>query len=841
MTIHELRILPPLAVARLGSAERPLDNYTLADDPERPLDFRRIVPAETLDVDEATGAVVRRRVPDAVQFKEGGRFRPVAPFLEVWARTGDAVLEPLTLDLLAAHGLGPDALTWRVEVANRKVARRTRDPNDAVTADTGWFGDDHGTRHDARALLGRAVNFVADPAACIDFGRVRWLRPTPEFPEIRLRFTPARGLIYGTRGAPVLPGEERFLPAERRVYDIAANGGRNWYGFQNEVSVSEGGAATGGAFEDETMPPSLFAISTPAPPWLHRDVAVSRGYLDDACDGIVTVRLALGPERVLEARGRITAGPPTVVPDAGFVRTLADDLDQALHGPDVPTPAVAGEAHDDAPEAVQARACDIVRRGYETVRFLNVTVMNGNAARGRPPLALDTMPAEEAFDTQRMERPVMAVRTVDMLHVMALHQQVHTALRAGAAPWFVPLLRRPEEVADFTDHGRRKMPALMCGADGSYLALTHRQIATIRAAALPATFAPDLAPAARTGASGAGAPSADAPHTVAPNGTPNGTLDGARPRTLHPRNRSAQLHHVAAGNPPGSRLDATVGNCTPGLEMDFRAVWRRLFEGLVLREYDNLVVDVDDARLAHLRFHRLLAVDGIPMVGRQLGPSPADPEGAGSTLLATDDNPHGLAPLEWSNALARTLWDHAGGTVTATFSPHPSRYAQVPYAPDGRTHYPTATLRVREFFEGQTAVISAALAQPGELTQGLCSPWQNDYRECSCYYWASARPDFVNVEVGADGTSRGDNWLQKVRTGDYVPDDYMDRRLVLYEELFEAWEQWLRVQVGGRDLADDANAQVPERPGATSGVAPLGTLWPAAGGAPTPPVPVTGA
>ena len=66
---------------------------------------------------------------------------------------------------------------------------------------------------------------------------------------------------------------------------------------------------------------------------------------------------------------------------------------------------------------------------------------------------------------------------------MTLHQQVFAALQGGAAPWFLRLLRQPDEVADFTDRGRRKMPALMCGADNNYLALTWRQIDTIRKAA----------------------------------------------------------------------------------------------------------------------------------------------------------------------------------------------------------------------------------------------------------------------------------------------------------------------------------------------------------------------
>ena len=100
---------------------------------------------------------------------------------------------------------------------------------------------------------------------------------------------------------------------------------------------------------------------------------------------------------------------------------------------------------------------------------------------------------------------------------------------------------------------------------------------------------------------------------------------------------------------------------------------------------------------------------------------------------------------------------------------------------------------------------------PGELTQGLCSPWQNDFRECSCYYWASARPDFVNVDTTPDGRSTGDNWLQKVRTGTYVPDDYQDERLLLYDDLLGDWEQWLRFQVRGRDVTTSAATEAPEQ------------------------------
>jgi hypothetical protein len=763
MNIRALRILPPLAIGRLGSAPEALDNFVVEVDPEHPLDFRTIKGAETLVVDDASGQIVESKVPDAVTFSHGDRIRPVAPFLEVFALTDeDDTLRPLTLNLLKAVGLGAADVSWRVTFANRKVVRRTADPDDLVAGETAWFSD-----HAKKSLYGYCRNFIA-AEKYVDFGQVRYIAPTDAFPEIRLRFTPATGLIYGP------DVEDAFIDPARRIYDHT----KRWYHFEVPVAIDDADPDYTGPFVNETLPASLFAIVPPAPPWLYGNVAVSRGYLDDACDGIAEVAVTLTGGTRLTAVGRFVAGPPAIVPDSLFVRTLADDLDQIIHGPTIPA---------NEPTAVtRARAEDIVRRAYETVRFLNVAVMNGNTVKGRPPLLIDTMPAEEAFDTERLERPVMPEETVDTLAILALHQQVFAALRGGSAPWFARLLRKPEEAADYTDHGRRKMPALMCGADNNYLALTHRQIDTIRVAALGPPFEPPFD--AATGTSSA---------KTAPG--------------LTPRNLSAQLHYQAKGNPHSSRPIVAIGNCTPGLEVDFRAVWRRILQGLVLREYDNLVVDVDPeqddpAKLA-LKGHRLLRIAGVRVMTQKLGPSPADPND--SVVLATDDNPDAVQPMEWSNALAHVLHEHVGRRVTCDFSADVSWFAQ-PWWPDPDDGPPpphvSFDFTMLPVFEEDTAVISRVLAEPGELTQGLCSPWQNDYRECSCYYWASARPDFVNLEASPTGGAVGDNWLQKKRTGDYVPDDYQDSRLVMYDDLFANWEKWLRFQIRGRDIPDQGGA-----------------------------------
>jgi hypothetical protein len=232
--------------------------------------------------------------------------------------------------------------------------------------------------------------------------------------------------------------------------------------------------------------------------------------------------------------------------------------------------------------------------------------------------------------------------------------------------------------------------------------------------------------------------------------------------------------------------------------MDFRAVWRRLFEGIVLREYDNLVMEMEPIdggpELPDLVGHRLLRVNDTDMYTQMIGPSPYNPR-TRTTVLGYTGNPDGVLPLEWSNALARILSDSVGQSVDCYFT-KTQVWSEQALFEDEHSHI-KLSLRVRPFFEDGSAMISRELARPGELTQGLCSPWQNDYRECSCYYWASARPDFVNVTTNEIGASEGDNWMQKERTGDYVPDDYRDTRLLDYDDLFREWERYLRFQIGG--------------------------------------------
>ena len=442
MRILELRLLPTLAIGRLGGAPSPMDNYDAVVDPEHPLAHRQLIPAETFQVDLKSGEITRAFVPTKLRFAEKGLVRPVAPFLEVWARTSPSTLVPLTTTLLRRSHLSPSDVRWRVHVANLKLYRRTRQDKDRIEADTGDITD-----HGRRELQGMCLNFWKGKH--LPLGWVQYIKPTKNFPEIRLRFTPGKGLVYGSSRRR--PGSK--LRRDPNLADVLYNGhhGNSWLGH----SDSKDGPLT-------TVPDSIYAHTA-------SDRQNSRGYIDDECDGVVEVNLTVGG-KLLSAQARIGAGPPAYAPDSFPMRTVADELEQALYGPVI-----------SSRQADPNRVEEIVRRAFETVQLMNTAVMNGNVIKGQRGASPNTMQYQDFNPpTNRLNEPIMAPELVDNLTLVNLHQNVLSALRSGTAPWITDVLRKYDEAGDLTDKGRRKMPALMRGADGGYLALTRRQLDLIR-------------------------------------------------------------------------------------------------------------------------------------------------------------------------------------------------------------------------------------------------------------------------------------------------------------------------------------------------------------------------
>jgi len=745
--ITEIRLLPPLAISRLGNSPEPVNNYDLIVPKDQPLGYRQIVPAPTLIIDESSGRIVARETRPVTFKDEQGRIRPVAPFLELWATSGDDKWEHLTSSMLEGA-----ELRWRVRVANIKVFRRTGDPRDRVEADSGWFND-----HSRRVLHGVSQNFL--PHKTIPLGHIQFIDPSDEFPHIRARFTPAHGYVYGSspfvinadgsyNPDPAFGGN--YIQHDTNIRDVVYDMSKGtWLGYDEVFPPNQPNPP------EATIPGQIFAGQANA------NIAgswVSRGYLDDECDGTVEVELTIG-KKTLSTFARIGAGPPAFAPDSFPIRTVYDELEQALLGPDI-------ALGDYSAEELQEEAEEIIRRAFETIRLMNTTIMNGNAFRGQVDIG-STMVRQDRNDAERVFEPIMAPTIVDNLAVRTLHQNIFTTLRSGAPPWFMSVLRKFDEIGDLTDLGRRKMPGLMRNADGRYLCLTRRQREKIRLAATESV----------------------APATTAAK--------------VKPKNQTArQLLHRADGAPPSTLPNSAISNCFPGLEFDFRNVWRRIFVGIVMHEADSYVVDVEDQHLKSLLHCRILKVDGNDMTTILRGPRQ---EGGPAVDLFTPANPDAAWFMEWSNSLSRVL-TKAGSTVTCVFTAKPSTVQRRPNWDDTQT----VELEIRRFFEPDSPAISRQLVEPGDLTQSLCSPWQNDYRECACYYWASSRPDFVDVVDDSRGLSAGYNWMDHNRNPDapnddrvYLPDPRprtpTDPTWITYDQLFQEWQSVLQFIVGGND------------------------------------------
>jgi hypothetical protein len=251
---------------------------------------------------------------------------------------------------------------------------------------------------------------------------------------------------------------------------------------------------------------------------------------------------------------------------------------------------------------------------------------------------------------------------------------------------------------------------------------------------------------------------------------------------INPKNLMAQFAYRAAGNPPSTLPHAAISNFFPGLEFDLRSLWKHIFVGVELHESGtgtggHLVLAVQSGSAAEgagvRAGHRLRSVDGRDVeavVVRE----------AGATTRRE--------ALEFFNALAE-ITQKPGQTARCVFR-----------APNGTLI--TAELPVRPIFEG--AAFARDLLEPGAMTQGLCSPWQADYRECGCFYWAASRPDFINVELPAGaGDARGHSWMQTNRApgAPYVVDEATNTPgdQITYDDLYTRWQQVLKFIVGGKD------------------------------------------
>ena len=247
-------------------------------------------------------------------------------------------------------------------------------------------------------------------------------------------------------------------------------------------------------------------------------------------------------------------------------------------------------------------------------------------------------------------------------------------------------------------------------------------------------------------------------------------------RKIFPRNLTAYAAATVRGNPANARPESGVDNTHPGLEFDQRNIDKAFFPGLIF-EFQFL----QGAKLVQVRPELFQTpidlsqsdVDGNIYLYYIFGAFGARPDRPRLVELhRTDGRTDGYEVL-------RTVHDlEPGRIMVAIGTSDPSNFARLgavggmefsgaldtlatytgtPPGPlpaskafrDPDTGKLLAAILVgeRAAYLDDKGVIATTVVPPGDLTRSLCAPWQWDFADCGCHYWASNKPDIV---IGPD-------------------------------------------------------------------------------------------
>jgi len=353
--IEELFFLPPMAVARLGGSDVPLASYSWEEDPSlHGAGLTVISPAISLEVLDKGS--VRPFLPAGIQFRDGDKFRPVAPFLELWIRS-NGVEKPVTLNWLKQNKATLAALRYTVTAANHKAARRSGDAACAFTARIDVAGDDHGPHDLLASSSGTDPLVFADKP--IPLGRFQVIRPKPaksmgvDLSAVRVRFTPAKGEVYGPPGLQkrrdpensTRTGEHLLAPKKNEILNEKAA----WmhYNVRGRTNNPRPADTYDGSGDNNPADRSF-------------------GIVDDTCDVLLEATLKIGG-KTWAANARIFSGPPDFAPDRRPFYSLADEMIDRDPPP--------REKPDEDLRSAVVRLSDLFQRVFETASLANLDMM----------------------------------------------------------------------------------------------------------------------------------------------------------------------------------------------------------------------------------------------------------------------------------------------------------------------------------------------------------------------------------------------------------------------------------------------------------------------------------
>ncbi len=377
-TIQEIFFLPPMAVARLGPGETPLESYEWQQDRDAHGNNKTVIRSNiTLREVEDGSVTAYLPDPDTIRFRdEGGALRPVAPFFELWARmrdpkTGEDYETPVTLDLLGEQGLSLQNVRYTVTVGNTKAERRTGDAACGFRARVEIAGQDF----TPKPLLAfspytseqQPMVYEHNP---IPLGAIRAIHPVQGHDEpvpgqlvdrsiLRLRFMPPKGEVYG-------PPDAAYGPATLAVPGYQNDPPKSEYGRIHEIVPEQNRILN----PDTPWSKWIMMSGTSDDPEPHDSYDGARvgndqswGVADDTSDGVIEATLAVRGER-FTARATIMTGPPDFAPDARPFYSLEDDLADR----DLSLISVTDENYQQA----KTEVVDIFRRAFETNSLINL-------------------------------------------------------------------------------------------------------------------------------------------------------------------------------------------------------------------------------------------------------------------------------------------------------------------------------------------------------------------------------------------------------------------------------------------------------------------------------------
>lgn len=457
--IEKLWLYPPLAIARLGTSTTPCDNFTWSADDVRPRGTGKttIKPAQTLNV-AADGTVIAS-VPTLISFKDAQGFKPVCPFFELhgqWRTEAGLQEGAITPQVLAQFGLTTKDLQWKVEVANLKPFHYTLANSDRIVAKVELIGDV--TTKQALGGISPADGSppLATAANPVPLGSIQLTLPNDAFPEIRLRFTPAIGAVYGPTNL-----QQRLDALRARVSTS------DWQNFQlppERLILNPDSVWCKFTLRDDdprTNPGGLFATED--------DTRISLGLVDDVCDGIITCSV-----QGLKATSRIVVGPPDYAPDRRPVVSLADGLSDRISRQRVSEPDYVEDLN-----LTTAEVGDLLERVLETMEAMNLDFQNDRVRGENRSIAIsqglsENAAADKAFPVieQILGRPLPLTEFGRQRHRRFVSLEIFEDRLRENPELIAQWIREPVTSDRYYD---RKMPALMRGSDRYPMHITRRQ------------------------------------------------------------------------------------------------------------------------------------------------------------------------------------------------------------------------------------------------------------------------------------------------------------------------------------------------------------------------------